>query len=57
MYCLSLSGEFLDSRSWKGLEQKLGETPVQLASEGSFGIAASYEYEKLKESASTTKDS
>ncbi|XP_041358576.1 2-(3-amino-3-carboxypropyl)histidine synthase subunit 2-like [Gigantopelta aegis] len=51
------AGEFLDSRSWKGLEQKLGETPVKLASEGSFGIAASYDYENLKEAACKTEDS
>ncbi|KAH9489805.1 Diphthamide biosynthesis protein 2 [Bulinus truncatus] len=39
------AGEFLAARSWKGLEQKLGETPVNKAIEGQHGIAASYDNE------------
>jgi len=39
------AGEYLSSRTWKGLEQKLGETPVTKAAEGQFGIAASYQHE------------
>ncbi|CAG5124338.1 unnamed protein product [Candidula unifasciata] len=39
------AGEFLASRSWKGLERKLGETPVIKAAEGQFGIAAGYQHE------------
>ncbi|BFY99282.1 hypothetical protein BsWGS_02321 [Bradybaena similaris] len=39
------AGEFLASRSWKGLEQKLGETSVVKATEGQFGIAAGYQHE------------
>ncbi|CAL1540844.1 unnamed protein product [Lymnaea stagnalis] len=39
------AGEYLSSRSWKGLEQKLGETPVGRAVEGQSGIAASYQNE------------
>uniref|UniRef100_A0A2C9JQU2 2-(3-amino-3-carboxypropyl)histidine synthase subunit 2 n=1 Tax=Biomphalaria glabrata TaxID=6526 RepID=A0A2C9JQU2_BIOGL len=39
------AGEFLSTRSWKGLEQKLGETAVSLAVQGQCGIAAGYENE------------
>nr|XP_033772147.1 2-(3-amino-3-carboxypropyl)histidine synthase subunit 2 [Geotrypetes seraphini]XP_033772148.1 2-(3-amino-3-carboxypropyl)histidine synthase subunit 2 [Geotrypetes seraphini]XP_033772149.1 2-(3-amino-3-carboxypropyl)histidine synthase subunit 2 [Geotrypetes seraphini] len=35
----------LDSRSWKGLERRLGETPVTKAVEGRRGIAIAYEDE------------
>ncbi len=38
-------GEFLLERSWKGLEQKLGEMEVLDAVEGRPGIASSYEGE------------
>jgi diphthamide biosynthesis protein 2 len=38
-------GEFLLERSWKGLEQKLGETEVLDAVEGRPGIASGYEGE------------
>ena len=38
--------EFLASRSWKGLEQNLGETPVTKAVEGKEGIAAGYTDER-----------
>lgn len=34
--------EFLNQRSWKGLETKLGETPVTKAVEGDTGIAWTY---------------
>ncbi|XP_029181638.2 2-(3-amino-3-carboxypropyl)histidine synthase subunit 2-like [Acropora millepora] len=40
------SAEFLASRSWKGLEQNLGETPVTKAVEGKEGIAAGYTDER-----------
>ncbi|XP_043941300.1 2-(3-amino-3-carboxypropyl)histidine synthase subunit 2 isoform X1 [Protopterus annectens] len=39
------SASHLASRSWKGLEQKLGETPVTKAVEGRRGIAIAYEDE------------
>ncbi len=35
-------GEFLVERSWRGLEQKLGETPVEKAIQGPTGIASGY---------------
>ncbi len=35
-------GDFLAQRSWQGLEQNLGETPVTLAVEGQKGIAWGY---------------
>ncbi|XP_033116296.1 2-(3-amino-3-carboxypropyl)histidine synthase subunit 2-like [Anneissia japonica] len=38
-------GQFLSERSWQGLQQKLGETPVTLAVQGRKGIAASYTHE------------
>ncbi|XP_051867897.1 2-(3-amino-3-carboxypropyl)histidine synthase subunit 2 [Pristis pectinata] len=39
------AASFLKTRSWKGLEQKLGETPVSKAVEGRKGIAIAYEEE------------
>ncbi|KAL2085634.1 hypothetical protein ACEWY4_018954 [Coilia grayii] len=36
---------FLSARSWKGLEPRLGETPVAKAVEGRKGIAIAYEEE------------
>ncbi|KAM9827765.1 2-(3-amino-3-carboxypropyl)histidine synthase subunit 2 [Neosynchiropus ocellatus] len=36
---------FLANRSWHGLEQKLGETPVEKAVQGRRGIAIAYEEE------------
>uniref|UniRef100_A0A7M4FKE6 Uncharacterized protein n=1 Tax=Crocodylus porosus TaxID=8502 RepID=A0A7M4FKE6_CROPO len=36
---------FLQSRSWQGLEQQLGQTPVRKAVEGRRGIAIAYEDE------------
>ena len=38
-------GEFLASKSWSGLEQKLGATKVTGVVEGTIGIAAGYEKE------------
>ena len=40
-------GEFLQERSWKGLEQKLGETPASIAVKGLEGTASSYRTEPL----------
>ena len=37
---------YLQNRSWKGLEQNLGETEVKKAGEGAKGIAMGYENEK-----------
>jgi len=46
--CLIIGGgEYLLERSWQGLEQKFGETPVSDAIEGRLGIAAGYEGEGL----------
>lgn len=42
---VSAAGEFLHNRSWTGLEQNLGQTPVTKAVEGKKGIAASYDDE------------
>lgn len=39
------AASFLAGRSWQGLEQKLGETPVVKAVEGRRGIAIAYENE------------
>lgn len=37
---------YLTERSWKGLEQNLGQSEVKLAEEGRKGIAQNYENEK-----------
>lgn len=37
--------EFLQSRSWQGLEQQLGKTPVSEAVEGRRGTASGYNHE------------
>ncbi|XP_067846180.1 2-(3-amino-3-carboxypropyl)histidine synthase subunit 2 isoform X2 [Heptranchias perlo] len=39
------AASFLATRSWQGLEQNLGETPVSKAVEGRKGIAIAYEEE------------
>ncbi|KAM9839835.1 2-(3-amino-3-carboxypropyl)histidine synthase subunit 2 [Aulostomus maculatus] len=39
------AASFLGTRSWRGLEQKLGETPVVKAVEGRRGLAIAYEEE------------
>ncbi|KAG0085031.1 Diphthamide biosynthesis protein 2 [Podila epicladia] len=41
----SAAGEYLNSRQFRGLEVKLGETPVELATEGRAGIARGYNSE------------
>ena len=41
----SFPGHFLASKSWSGLEQKLGATKVTGVVEGTIGIAAGYEKE------------
>ncbi|KAF9933030.1 Diphthamide biosynthesis protein 2 [Linnemannia zychae] len=41
----SASGEYLQSRQFRGLEVKLGETPVEFATEGRAGIARGYKTE------------
>lgn len=41
------AGEFLTQRSWQGLEQNLGETPITKAVEGDAGIAWGYTHEML----------
>ena len=38
-------GEYLQERSWKGLEQKVGQTQVKKAGKGLKGIAMGYETE------------
>jgi len=38
----TLAGDFLSRRTYQGLEQHLGETPVSLAVEGRKGIAKGY---------------
>ncbi|KAL9979820.1 hypothetical protein ACROYT_G017537 [Oculina patagonica] len=40
------AAEYLASRSWRGLEQKQGETPVTKAVDGRKGIAAGYSHER-----------
>lgn len=40
---------FLESRSWRGLEQQLGQTPVAKAVQGRRGIAIAYEDEGRKQ--------
>jgi len=41
----SAAGEYLKSREFRGLEVALGETPVELATEGRAGIARGYKTE------------
>lgn len=43
--CFLFLASFLAERSWRGLEQKLGETPVVKAVGGRRGIAIAYEEE------------
>ncbi|CAG8461635.1 1987_t:CDS:10 [Acaulospora colombiana] len=42
----SAAGEFLNSRTFRGLEQNIGETEVQIAEEGRKGTAMGYSDEK-----------
>ena len=46
MVPVSISASFLVGRSWQGLEQKLGKTPVTKALQGKKGIAIAYEEDK-----------
>ncbi|GFT10977.1 2-(3-amino-3-carboxypropyl)histidine synthase subunit 2 [Nephila pilipes] len=41
------AGEFLTQRSWQGLEQHLGETPISIVEQGQKGIASKYEDEEI----------
>lgn len=45
-----LSATFLESRSWRGLEQQLGKTTVSKAVQGRRGIAIAYEDEGREQS-------
>ena len=45
MFVFFIAGEFLASRSWRGLDRKLGETPVEKAKDGRSGIALGYTHE------------
>lgn len=40
-----IAARFLSERSWKGLEQRVGDTSVRLAVKGRKGIAIAYEDE------------
>jgi len=40
--------QYLQERSWKGVEQRLGEDPVQSAETGRIGLAWEYTNETLK---------
>jgi len=42
---LLFAAEYLQSRSWQGLEQQLGKTPVSKAAEGRSGTATGYTHE------------
>ena len=44
----STGAGYLQNRSWKGLEQNLGQTEVKKATEGERGIAMGYEKEKAE---------
>lgn len=43
---LAVQHGFLENKSWRGLEQKLGEDEPAIAVEGRSGIASGYENEK-----------
>lgn len=43
---VAINTGFFNQRSWKGLEQNLGQTPVKLAEEGRRGTAFNYENEQ-----------
>ena len=45
LFQCDISGEFLAGRTWQGLDQNLGETPVTKATEGRRGIAGGYTHE------------
>ncbi|NXO05363.1 DPH2 synthase, partial [Rhinopomastus cyanomelas] len=42
---ISPAASFLESRSWRGLEQQLGQTPISKVVQGRRGIAIAYEDE------------
>ncbi|XP_037259938.1 2-(3-amino-3-carboxypropyl)histidine synthase subunit 2 [Falco rusticolus] len=42
---ISPAASFLESRSWRGLEQRLGQMPISKATQGRRGIAIAYEDE------------
>ncbi|NXA51251.1 DPH2 synthase, partial [Nothocercus julius] len=46
---ISPAASFLESRSWRGLEQQLGKTPITKAVQGRRGIAIAYEDEGREE--------
>lgn len=46
--CVSTGSQYLANRSWRGLEQNLGETPVDFAVKGRSGIASSYLSEPMQ---------
>lgn len=48
-FCL-LPATFLESRSWRGLEQQLGKTTISKAVQGRRGIAIAYEDEGREQS-------
>jgi diphthamide biosynthesis protein 2 len=48
--------QYLSQRTFKGLEQRIGETPVTLAAQGRSGIAMSYEEEPEKKDWSVTSN-
>lgn len=45
LFYLNIAGEYLEGRSWAGLEQDLGQTPVEKAKLGRKGIAMRYDGE------------
>nr|XP_047915235.1 2-(3-amino-3-carboxypropyl)histidine synthase subunit 2 [Anser cygnoides] len=47
---ISPAASFLESRSWRGLEQQLGKTPISKAVQGRRGIAIAYEDEGREQS-------
>ncbi len=48
MSVIPLISEFGTNAIFRGLEQRIGETPVTLAAQGRSGIAMSYEQEPEK---------
>ena len=43
--CMLTGAQFLHGRSWRGLEQKLGETEITNPVEGRTGLPVSYSHE------------
>ncbi|XP_009949342.1 PREDICTED: diphthamide biosynthesis protein 2, partial [Leptosomus discolor] len=46
---ISPAASFLEARSWRGLEQQLGQTPISKAVQGRRGIAIAYEDEEREQ--------